>query len=347
MRWNARFDGPLLPNTRYRDTKDPCPVFDGNLWHIFGSGGSVLSEHWEILHATADDVSGPWTEHNPLHLPEVHGGAVAAPGVIFDEELFHMFVQTDCFNLNGTIEYLTSKDGFTFNYVNTALYSLQETLQLRQNMLTTEESKELADLSETGIYDSHPAVIKGQKYLVYSGMAEVGRPDIYLAKSVSNDWKGPWERVYLSQKPGPILTHEEVVHHNQRMWGDYEWGLEGAQLIEMPRGLILLNGVCFLPQGNRGRRQRIFLAVAEQVTGPYATVGPLIQPPDSGWDSGENGHSAGIINEHELIIIYQARPLEGPWRYGLLSIEISLLEAYLKRFITLHKKIHGFAPLLT
>jgi hypothetical protein len=347
MRWNARFDGPLLTKTRYRDTKDPCPVYDGKLWHIFGSGGSVLSEQWEIMHATAEDITGPWMEQEPLDLPQVKGGAVAAPGVIFDEGHFHMFVQTDCFNLNGTIEYLTSTDGFVFNYGNTALYSLQETRQLPRNMLTTEETREMADYSETGIYDSHPSMVDGEKYLVYSGMAEVGRPDIYLAKSTTQSWEGPWERIYSPETSGPILIHEEVVHHNQRKYGDYEWGLEGAQLIELPNGMILLNGVCFLPEGSRGRRQRIFLAVAEHVAGPYITVGPLINPSESGWDSGENGHAAGLIVDQELVIIYQARPVDGPWRFGLLSINVSLLETYLERFLTLHKRVHGFTPLIS
>jgi hypothetical protein len=346
MRWNARFDGPLLTETKYRDTKDPCPVFDGRQWHIYGSGGSVLSEQWDILHATADDISGPWTEHEALTLPNVQGGVVAAPGVVFEDGVFHMFVQTDCFRLNGTIEYLTSVDGFSFTYRHTALYSLQETRQQRRNMLTTEESEAVAKQPETGLYDSHPVIIAGERYLVYSGMAEVGRPDIYLAKSTHNSWGGDWRREFSPHRNGPILHHEEVIHHNQPDYGDYEWGLEGAQLIELPGGLILLNAVCFLPYGKRGTRQRIFLAVAEQILGPYITVGPLIDPPETGWDAGENGHATGMIEGDDLLIMYQARPEGGPWRYGLLMIEVEPLTAYLKHFLTIHKKIHGFTPLL-
>jgi hypothetical protein len=347
MRWNASFDGPLYTNSKYRDTKDPCPVFDGKLWHIFGSGGSVLNEDWSILHATAEDISGPWIEQESLVLPQVTGGAVAAPGVIFDNNIFHMFVQTDCFHLNGTIEYLTSTDGFEFTYQNTALYPLLETRQLAEDMITSSEAQHLTRHPEIGIYDSHPAIIDGEKYFVYSGMAEVGRPDIYLAKSTTNLWQGPWERVYSPHTYGPILVHEAVIHHNQHTFAEYEWGLEGAQLIQLPQGLILLNGVCFLPQAQRGRRQRIFLAVAENVLGPYTTVGPLIDPPAYGWDSGENGHAAGLIHELDLLIVYQARPLDGPWRYGLLTINLELLEQYLKKFLTLHKKLHGFTPLLS
>lgn len=35
---------------------------------------------------------------------------------------------------------------------------------------------------------------------------------------------------------------------------DYEWGIEGAQLVELPDGRVLLNATCFLPEGRRGNR---------------------------------------------------------------------------------------------
>src|SRR5689334_20484834 len=41
---------PLLEPLSVRDTKDPCPVFDGKKWHLFGSAGSVIREEWLIFH---------------------------------------------------------------------------------------------------------------------------------------------------------------------------------------------------------------------------------------------------------------------------------------------------------
>ena len=52
-------NGPLWEKSQYRDIKDPCPVFDGKTWQIFGSGRSVASEKWGILHVTAPYINGP------------------------------------------------------------------------------------------------------------------------------------------------------------------------------------------------------------------------------------------------------------------------------------------------
>lgn len=338
--------GPLYLATRFRDNKDPCPVFDGSTWHIYGSGGSVLTETWEILHATAPTLEGPWTEHNPIPLHGVHGKSVAAPGVIFDNGQFHMFVQTDCFAIDGRIEYLRSTDGWNFEYIGTALHSLAVTRSVEA--ISAEEKKVLSRQPETGIYDSHPAIIQQQKYLVYSGMAEVGRPNIYLAKSSSNDWSGPWMRVRPREGlKDAILTHEEVIHHNQNDHTDYEWGLEGAQLLELPNGLILLNAVCFLPYGKRGTRQRIFFAASHSVLGPYRTIGPLMNPPLSGWDSGENGHAAAIIHNNELVLFYQARPPDWqPWKFGIARINLWKFQKYIESYMHMSEKLMKFEEIL-
>src|SRR4051812_37053998 len=75
--------GSLLTSNIYEDIKDPCPVFDGTLWHIFGSGGVRRLETWQILHATSPDLFGPWTEQPTVYLEGVKGNHVAAPGVVF------------------------------------------------------------------------------------------------------------------------------------------------------------------------------------------------------------------------------------------------------------------------
>src|SRR5581483_9591138 len=96
--------GPIIAETQFHDTKDPCPVFDGKQWHIFGSGGNVDGEQWKILHARAPAIEGPWTERRAASLVGLAGDHVCAPGVIYDaaEKQFHMFIQTDFLAADGT-----------------------------------------------------------------------------------------------------------------------------------------------------------------------------------------------------------------------------------------------------
>lgn len=307
---NFERKGLLLKSDIYWHTKDPCPVFDGRMWHIFGSGGRTGAEIWHILHATAQTPEGPWIEQEASILEVVEGPHVAAPGVIYDNEerLFHMFIQREFMQLGGTVEHLVSHDGNRFRFSDTSLTSNPET-------------------KEAGIYDPHPALIGGKKYFIYSGMEKVARPDLYLAESESGSWNGPWKRL------GKIVAHEDIFHHNQHTHEDYEWGLEGSQLIQLPRGNILLNAVCFLPEGRRGERQRVFFAAASKVTGPYYTMGPIIEPfgeqqkPEN-WESGENGHAAGIIHEDKLLLFYQSRAFSprSRWCYGLAVFNIEEIE---------------------
>jgi hypothetical protein len=258
------------------------------------------------LHAIAPSLQGPWKEEKPAKLA-IQGDHVAAPGVIFDEQekMFHMFVQTEFLDLGGTVEHLISSDGKRFNNIGTVLESLPGT-------------------AEAGIYDPHPAIIHGEKYITYSGSNvfehyegyNIAKPDIFLAKSIGESWYGPWERL------GKILSHNDVEHHNQLDFEDYEWGLEGSQVIELPNGKVLMNAVCFLPEGIRGTRQRVFFAIADSVTGPYKSLGPILDPAiDAGWGDAENGHAAAIIHDGKLELFYQARALNQSWKYGLASFD--------------------------
>lgn len=288
---------PLFDPTTVDDVKDPCPVFDGQLWHMFGSSGTVTSETWSLLHATAPNHFGPWTEHDPIALP-VGGSGVAAPGVIYDAGVFHMFIQTEYMKSGGRCEHVVSNDGFRWVVLNSALLALPDT-------------------DEDGIYDPHPAIIGEKRYIVYSGMPKfttVPQPDIYLARSQSDSWFGPWKRV------GKILDHGDLPHHNSRHHPDYEWGIEGAQLVELPDGRILLNATCFLPDQPRGSRQRVFFAIADRVEGPYATFGPVLDP----GEPGENGHSTVVIQGRQLLLFYQCRraATNHRWRFGVARCDL-------------------------
>jgi len=314
--------GPLYTESRFKDVKDPCIVHDGIHWHIYGSGGDVRSEVWVILHATAPSITGPWTEREPCELRGVCGDHVAAPSVYYDpsDSAFHMIVQTEFTSIGGTIEYLRSVDGHVFEHVNTALHSVP-------------------DSSEAGIYDAHQVLVGETKYIVYAGTPAIEgfnnqyiiQPDVHLAYSDSADssWIGPWVR------EGIILDHDHIDwHHNPRSHKEYEWGIEGPQILQLPNGTFFLNATCFLANGRFGTRQRVFFAVSKTIAGPYTSLGPIIDPAlyqEHEWLSGENGHATAIIQGNELYLFFQARSsaahhaVDNNWRYGIAVFDIDEL----------------------
>jgi hypothetical protein len=301
--------GPALPaferapfrltGRAYLETKDPCPVFDGRRWHLFGTG-VTKPDTFEVLHATADALDGPWEVGAPVPVDGLTGGCVAAPGAVADGADLHLFLQTEYCVLDGRVEHLVSRDGGeTFTHARTALGSL-------------------AGTAEAGVYDPHPSLVHGQKLLVYSAFEAPGQPDVHLARSESGSWDGPWERL------GPILCHEHVPFHNQRGIDGYEWGIEGAQLVELPDGRVLLNAVCFLTGHPAGTRQRVFFAVGDTATGPFEVLGPVLTPA-GGDGSGENGHASAVIDGQELVLLFQERTLSDPlWRIALARAPLPL-----------------------
>jgi hypothetical protein len=59
----------------------------------------------------------------------------------------------------------------------------------------------------------------------------------------------------------------------------------------------------------------VFFAIADAVTGPYRTVGPVLEPKGPG----ENGHSTVLVQGEEITLFYQSR-VAGTghrWRYGI------------------------------
>ncbi len=285
------YHGELYEPRRYPDVKDPSPVFDGQRWHLFGTGCG-LPGGAEVSHSTAPTLSGPWREEPP---PTLYGADRirhrCAPGVVAEGKLIHLFLQHEFNVLGGHIEHLVSDDGgITFVRTRTAL---------RAN----------ARRSEAGVYDPDAAEIGGVRYLTYAAMSVVGQPDLYLAMTPSGSWNGPFTRL------GCILDHARVPCHNQRGIKDYEWGLEGPQLMAIPGGGVLLTAVCFVGDRPAGHRQRLLVAVAEEAIGPYVVLGAAVAPsgPRGG---GENGHGTAVLGEDGLInLIYQERAGDGlPWR---------------------------------
>lgn len=290
-----REPSPVLPLVHpYGSLKDPCVVpFDGE-WHLFATGCKD-GFTYDVVHATAPHPDGPWTYQAPSRLLGADGPSACAPGVVADGDLLHLYLQQSYNTLGGHITHLVSDDG-------------GETFETQGIAVTS-----LAGTTEAGIYDAHPGAVGGVKYLVYAGMSAIGEPDLHLARS-TGDWNGPWER------RGMILGHDDVPCHNMRGCEQYEWGLEGGQIAELPDGRTLLLGVCFLPTGTHGSRQRALLAVADHPEGPYDLLGPAIEPAAYG-RPGENGHGAVLVHDGQVYLYFQHRDGDGlPWTLHTTSI---------------------------
>ena len=301
------YHGPLYEPRRYPDVKDPALAFDGARWHLFASGCRP-DRGPEVLHCTAPALEGPWREEP---MPVLHGvdhiPYACAPGVVAERSTLHLFLQHEFNVLGGRIEHLVSDNaGADFVRARTALTSD-------------------AAVGEAGVYDPDVAEIAGERYLAYAGMSVVGQPDLFLARSTTASWDGPWKRL------GCILDHARVPCHNQLGTADYEWGLEAPQLVELPSGGILLTAVCFLPDRPPGHRQRLLLAVAEEACGPYVVLGAAVEPSGPG-GAGENGHGCAVLGDDGLVhLVYQERAGDGlPWRIMRATTEPAALAAALE-----------------
>lgn len=301
--------GPLVEPSGGGHMKDPCPVvLEDGTWRIFGTGFRGADGSWRASRARASSPKGPWEELDPARIEGPEGGCVGAPGVVAgDAGELHMFAQTDFAAVGSTIEHLVSTDGGDrFRRVGTAL---------RSSWLRA---------AEAGVYDAHPATVAGQRWLAYAAFSTPGHPDLFVATAgpsgPSRSWDGPWKG---RQR---VLAHAEVAcHHNAHSDPGYEWGLEGPQLVDLGRGRVLLNAVCFLPGGERGRRQRVFFALGPSPTGPFRSLGPVLDPALGGaWEAGENGHAAAIVHDGWVWLFYQARASEAtPWRWGLAACPLA------------------------
>lgn len=274
------------PEHRFHQLKDPNLAFDGGRWHLFGTGCGAGG--LEVFHATADVPAGPWRGAGPVRFG---GGPAmlqrAAPGVVAEGGRLHLFLQQHFDRLGGTVEHYASDDGgHTFAHAGTAL-------------------RPQPAGPEAGCYDPDPAEVAGVRLLAYAAMAEVGRPELFVATSASGSWAGPWDQRRR------VLAHADVPFHNQLRDRRYEWGLEGPQLVELPDGRVLLTAVCFLRRGAAGQRQRVLFAVAPAPEGPFRVLGPLLAPAGG---VGENGHGGAAVHDGTLHLVFQERAGAGrPW----------------------------------
>ena len=298
------------------ELKDPSIVDQGNgTYGMYASIGSSVTQTWLVGRFIATHPNGPWTELSPVQFDNLHGPQLCAPAVIYDERkgqrTWTMYVQTACFEENSIIAKAISFDGKTFHGRKKALITRDMVLNEKHHVV--------------GVYDAgiSEVDINGEPYLcmLYSGYRKVGCGDLYMTLRKKNDVEDSWSTAKC------VLAQEDVPFHNNPEYEHFEWGLEGAKVIQLANNCFMMIGVCFMPKPNAlGTRQRVFYAVSDKVDGTYIPVGIPIEPQPNVHSTGETGHPDTIIQGNDMWLIYQERTGDGaPWHLRSAKYMISEL----------------------
>lgn len=288
----------------YPEIKDPSVVEARGKWYMYASIGTSATQKWLIGRFEADSPEGPWTELAPARVNGLSGPQMCAPAVTYEEQdgkpLWRMYVQTACFEENGVIACMTSNDGRVYNGVSATLIG-------KDNL--TPQKHEVVGLYDAGVSDVE---WEGDTLtaLVFSGYRSVGNGDLYMTYRKKDGQDTGWST------PRLIMAQEDVPFHNRPGSSDYEWGLEGAKIVQLSSSCYMLIGVCFapLPREYAGHRQRIFLAASRSPFGPFAPLGVPFLPISPSARDGEQGHPDTVIVGQTLWIVYQERKDSlSPW----------------------------------
>lgn len=300
--------------TGYGEIKDPSVVaLPGGGYMMFASVGTSVTQQWMIGRFVAEHPRGPWQEVSPVTLRGVEGREVCAPAVVYNDKTkqFEMYVQTTCFSPGGVIALATSADGDAFDGV--------------QPHPAVKEDIKNPKVPVIGLYDVGMSDITrdGRAYecMVYSAYRRIGCGDVYMSLrpkdgAGSDSWSAP--RLVLAQ--------EDVPFHNPPDSPEFEWGIEGAKVVQVADNAFVMIGVCFLdrPRSEIGTRQRVFLAAATAPEGPYHPVDMPIAPTAYPDGTGENGHPDTIDLGDHIGILYQERSGDHrPWHLRYTEVKKS------------------------
>jgi hypothetical protein len=312
---------------RYPELKDPSVVqiADGS-YMMYASIGNSHIQQWIIGRFVAQNPEGPWQEVSPVTFHDLSGPQLCAPAVRFEikngQPHWIMYVQTSCFEHEGIIALATSTDGEHF-------YGTNQPLINRQMMSSYTDAL-------VGLYDAGISEVRVNDQtllcLLFSGYRRIGCGDLYMTYRSKESNEDDWAP---SQK---ILSQEEVPFHNNPLDQDFEWGLEGAQIIQLADDSFMLLGVCFMPIPGPavGTRQRVFFAHATSLLGPWIPLTTPFEPQDYAGFRGENGHPDAFKIGDELWIIYQERCANGyPWHFRAATFNIEQLKTYFKQATTI------------
>ena len=84
--------------------------------------------------------------------------------------------------------------------------------------------------------------------MLFTGCNRVGDGDLYLTVRDEARREAGWTPARR------VLGQHEVHFHNRPGYEHYEWGLEGAELVQLGEDAYLMVGVCFLEKGRSPAR---------------------------------------------------------------------------------------------
>jgi hypothetical protein len=283
----------------FEEVKDPVVVqMPDKSFFMMASVGTSTIQKWRIGRFTAQNPQGPWTELPFVELTGIEGPEVCAPALQLEQRAdggvrFNMYVQTACFREDGIIAVATSDDGHNFKG--------QDSWSLTRNDVPVSE------IPVVGLYDVGLSEIEYEDRLydcmMFSAYRRIGCGDVFMTLRERNGTDAEWSA------PVPVLKQEDVPFHNRPDSPNFEWGLEGAKLVQLADNHFVMIGVCFLEKGLHevGTRQRVFLAAAETPFGPFHPVTTPLQPTKYDIGEGENGHPDTIDLGDSIGILYQER----------------------------------------
>lgn len=302
------------------EIKDPSVVqiADGS-YVMYASIGNSITQQWLVGRFSAQHLTDEWQELEPVEFVDLSGPQLCAPAVTYQAHNGHqhweMYIQTACFEEGGQIVFATSEDGQHF-------YGQPTPLVTKDNLHSTSPV--------VGVYDVGISEIRlnNQEMLcmLYSGYRKVGCGDIYASYKSKLDPSSLWS-------PGErLIAQEDVPFHNHPDYEFFEWGLEGAKLLQLAEDCYLIIGVCFMPKPNTflGQRQRVFMAAANSLSGPFQPIGFPFAPIYNEAHSGENGHPDTVLEPDKIWVIYQERLGNGkPWHLRIACLDRANMQAFI------------------
>lgn len=305
---------------KYYEIKDPSIVKVSDSQYImYASIGNSLNQEWIVGRFESSHPSALWRELEPVVFENLSGPQLCAPAVTFTSGSgFEMYIQTACFEENGQIVLATSQDGQHFTGY--------------PQPVVTREHVNQTDNPVVGVYDVGVSEVMQENEelicMLYSGYRAVGSGDIYVSYKKKNSQQLSWSRGER------LISQEDVPFHNNPNYEHFEWGLEGAKLIQLAPDCFVIIGVCFMPKPKEflGNRQRVFFAASQSLHGPFIPLGFPFMPTDSEFKQGENGHPDTLIEGQTLWTIYQERYGDGkPWHLRVASFDLPKLETFIKQ----------------
>jgi hypothetical protein len=310
-------------NSDTRGVKDPCVVrLPSGEYMMYASLPPSSWDGWGVGRFTATHPGGPWTELGPAKIYGIEGAEVCAPSVVVEEKdgapLYKMYVQTTCFSEEGVIALAVSRDGENFYPGNPTVVMSADDVKDAPHKVVGLYDVALSDVTRQG---------KTYECMTFSGYRRLGCGDIFMSMREKNGKDDAWS------PPKPVLLQENVPVHNKPGSSDFEWGLEGAKIVQLAEDVYVMVGVCFLSGADlpRGTRQRVFMAAASAPDGPFHFMKLAIAPAFQA--GGENGHPDTLdLGNGRLGILYQERRGDAPedlWhlRYGEVEKSQLLTEA--------------------